>query len=620
MEDLYVTDFYDIRTAKGIEAPDNSHTEEVIVKLVEISEKLYDWMHKKRIYLPQEKCDDADEVWALCNTNSRAPLYAPSNPETPDLRTEKWAVPLRRCLYYIVSTAVPHQKHKLQTLKAIRVHPTVVHMLKNSETLLRVDPVQDGMQSSFACKIIEARVTQPYYREFIPYYAELNNDGGINFLETTAQGTGYRVSRFNEVFQHARLHVRTEMLTGAQTGVIVRFVRGNLNGSTSRGHMICALFYNYHAYIFDTNTTGEDSAKEVFKTWKPLLQTFIRDMATPSAHLAHLATPPDQIKPIPKRLHGIEIKDMGDDGYIAGSYWYGGVGFHIGPQPGNGDCQRATSNIISRLLTTVPAVAPFDFYVNKKIQFNWSWTLLDAVANAYDYIIDPALIFQTYKKLIQLYRYTRHDHIGAAKYVPVGIDELSVQARRSLSDGYNPNPLLKVFRYDTTSTPPQWIRATRQEFEIDPYMYTLYATNDLETIYYRLIPEHPALSARVGSPSFTIGKRQVFVFTEEPTDQYQAVAGEGGELKLALIGGIDKYTVWYYSSSWQRLTYNYYISHRREHDLYVVHEDESVYFPLVPVQDRPGVFTLGEKIDTVIMSSAAATAQVAGIYAASLKF
>lgn len=546
-----------------------------------------------------ERNQDALEAWELCNKNPRGWSYVPSTMETPEIRSENWAVNVRRCLYYLASTAVPHKKHKLNTIKAARVHPVVVDLLMNAGQLLRVDPVQDHMPNSGSCNIhLAAPVVQhTYYRKLIPYYVELNGARtGINWLNTTDEGTCIPVNTQSESFRQAKEGARLAMVDGASEGVIARFVKGTLNGNAERGHMIAVLFLRNYAYIFDTNTTDDSSATEKYKIWKPLLAAFITNL---TRQQPRATAPSPQIRDPPQKLHGIAIKRMD---YIAGTYWFGGVGFNIGPQPGNGDCQRATSNIISRLLTTNKVVDTRDDYVSKKIHFNWSWTLLDAVASTHGYIQSYEPIYRLYKQLIELYSYTRRDHLPKVNYAAtmdstnqlrvINISGMTDAQHTLLGTGRVLSGAFKVYRYDTVSTPPRWVRIPIAAYRKNPNEYYLYVTNTDQTVYYRLIPVPLAVGGYPLAPNYTLGERQVY------PDAYRAGKDEQGVLKVELVGTTRVYDVQWYdatSSGWKSILYDDYMSHPNPPTLYVSDETKKEACVLTPVPTREGpTFTLGK--------------------------
>ena len=479
MQTFYVADFYDIRTAKGVEEPNARQTQRVVQDLFMIHKNMTD----PYAYSTEQRDSDALAAWTLCNYYMpEVWRYAPSNIYTPEALRETWSANIRRCLYYIAATAVPPKKHGSPTGKTIRVHPTVVDMLTNSNILLRVDPVEDGKPNSFSCNIkLGAPVIQTeYYRKLIPFYVQRNNTG-IDYLMTN-QITGEKVDHIKDTsirqaWKTAVEEVQSELASGARRGVIVRFI--------SDHHMIAVLLLRYHAYIFDHNATNADSAGTIYRNWYETLQAFLTKSSP--------AGPSSTSTPIPDRLHGIKIQSF-DEMVIGDQIWKIGVAYNIGPQPGNGDCQRATSNVISRLLTTKRDVEPQDYYVSKKIQLVWSWVLLDAIANAYPKV-RYAVVMHIYARLIALYEWTRHRYLPPRPYIPIpgSGDNLVVTLSGDKFHTYD------VWRWDDDDS--IWRKVKYSEYVRDHYQYSLYIYEKSQTIYYRLIPRKTG--------TFDLGERGV---------------------------------------------------------------------------------------------------------------
>jgi len=434
-------------------------------------------------YSAQKRAKDAEAAWQQCNIYlERAYLNAPGDIDTPNALQEKWTVNIRRCLYYIAATAVPPKLHGLPTKKTIRVHPTVVQMLTNSSQLLRVDPVDDERPSSFSCNIILGApvVQKKYYRKLIPFYFRLDQGTVLNHFMTQRNSdlhTAVPITNDGWLVNYstAMTYVKGVLATGASNGVIVRFI--------NQTHMVAVLLFGYHAYIFDHNTTNNISARRTMATWGHSLHAFLTAYSPEGGGSARTH--------IPNRLHGIAIQSFGH--MIIGNHiWNIGVAFNIGPQPGNGDCQRGTSNIISRLLTTQRNVAPEDYYVSKKIQLVWSWVLLDAIANAYPELY-PDTVWDYYKRLIALYERTRQIHVPSRVYLPTQSRAGNLLAMLDLKHTYN------VWRWDDASL--TWQKVTYFEYNHAPYQYSLYIYDKSEIIYYRLLPHK--------NHTFILGERGV---------------------------------------------------------------------------------------------------------------
>ena len=452
-------------------------------------------------YSPKERAEDAEEAWQLCNQHSPdAYLSAPGDIITPNALKDRWAADIRRCLYYIAATGVPPKQHGLGFKSAIRVHPTVVHMLTKSDTLLRVDPAEDWKPSSFSCNILLGAlvVQETYYRELIPFYFQLEGTK-LRHLMTHRRsasgeggGTGLTITDpgWNRNYKLAIKYVRGELATGAERGVIVRLI--------NQTHMIAVLLLGYHAYIFDHNTTNETSAMRTMDKWHKTLHAFLVEHSPIVTSGARTST---QIG-IPDRLHGINIHDSGNEMVIGNHIWKIGVAFHLGPQPGNGDCQRGTSNIISRLLTTEKQVQPADYYVSKKIHLVWSWVLLDAIANAYPELDYPH-VWQIYVALIALYEYTRRINVPSRVFHPIPGPAGQLQATlmdQSVIHTYN------VWRWDGDTL--TWENVGFDAYGGNPYQYSLYIMDKSEAVHYRLVQETKY--------RFTLGEREVIDYSYSP--------------------------------------------------------------------------------------------------------